>query len=287
MLGNSNKVTPGNFSCSLSSEGASETPGVSSTMEHGIPGNSTRPHIYRYKQGCIYARNLSSGNTNLCCVKFSLKEHVLTVSMFGTLSTITCTFTLDVSLSPVGKQCSNVTVFRPNKRTLDLIWGHGGWLWHFWLWVCFSPQRKPAVLRGVDLGPCLQKWTVEYLRQRGSDKEVKIHVSTVPQMDFLRKNFVYKWAPSLTHAHRNGECTETNRVSAALFFHRTLPFNEFVKRASESKHSDFFLCEVMVIIKMIMKILCIVYILVFVIESECYCRMRATTFARWERTCAR
>ncbi|CAK6973909.1 tRNA wybutosine-synthesizing protein 5 [Scomber scombrus] len=34
-------------------------------------------------------------------------------------------------------------------------------------------------------------------------------------MDFLHKNFAYK----------------------------TLPFNEFVKRASEKKHSDFFLCE--------------------------------------------
>lgn len=54
------------------------------------------------------------------------------------------------------------------------------------------PQRKPAVLRGVNLGPCLEKWTVEYLRQRGSEREVKIHVSTVPQMDFLHKNFVYK-----------------------------------------------------------------------------------------------
>lgn len=77
------------------------------------------------------------------------------------------------------------------------------------------PQRKPAVLRGSCLGPCLQKWTVEYLRDRGGDKEVKIHVSAQPQMDFLHKNFAYK----------------------------TLPFKEFVKRASERKHSDFFLCE--------------------------------------------
>ncbi|XP_067458996.1 tRNA wybutosine-synthesizing protein 5 [Thunnus thynnus] len=77
------------------------------------------------------------------------------------------------------------------------------------------PQRRPAVLRGVCLGPCLEKWTVEYLGQKGGNKEVKIHVSTVPQMNFLHKNFVYK----------------------------TLPFNEFVKRASEKKHSDFFLCE--------------------------------------------
>lgn len=56
--------------------------------------------------------------------------------------------------------------------------------------VCF--QRRPAVLRGVSLGPCLGKWTVEYLGQKGGDKEVKIHVSAVPQMDFLRKNFAYK-----------------------------------------------------------------------------------------------
>ncbi|KAM8856618.1 LOW QUALITY PROTEIN: tRNA wybutosine-synthesizing protein 5 [Spinachia spinachia] len=77
------------------------------------------------------------------------------------------------------------------------------------------PKRRPAVLRGSCLGPCLEKWTVEYLGERGGDKEVKIHVSTQPQMDFLHKNFAYK----------------------------TLPFKEFVKRASERKHSDFFMCE--------------------------------------------
>ncbi|CAG5865888.1 tRNA wybutosine-synthesizing protein 5 [Menidia menidia] len=77
------------------------------------------------------------------------------------------------------------------------------------------PERRPALLRGVNLGECLKKWTVEYISQKGGKREVKIHVSTVPQMDFLRKNFVYK----------------------------TLPFNEFVKRASEKKHSNFFLSE--------------------------------------------
>uniref|UniRef100_A0A8C6TEY2 tRNA-yW synthesizing protein 5 n=1 Tax=Neogobius melanostomus TaxID=47308 RepID=A0A8C6TEY2_9GOBI len=81
--------------------------------------------------------------------------------------------------------------------------------------ACFSFQRRPAVLRGVCLGPCLEKWTAHYLREKGGDMEVKVHVSTVPKMDFLHKNFVYK----------------------------TLPYNEFVKRASEKKHSDFFLCE--------------------------------------------
>ncbi|KAM9850540.1 tRNA wybutosine-synthesizing protein 5 [Aulostomus maculatus] len=77
------------------------------------------------------------------------------------------------------------------------------------------PQRRPAVLRGVSLGPCLDRWTTEYLAQKGGAKDIKVHVSTVPQMNFLHKNFVYK----------------------------TLPFDEFVRRASEQRHSDFFLSE--------------------------------------------
>ncbi|KAL0964063.1 hypothetical protein UPYG_G00317860 [Umbra pygmaea] len=77
------------------------------------------------------------------------------------------------------------------------------------------PMRRPVVLKDVGLGACLDKWTVDYLAQRGGNCEVKIHVSTVPQMDFLHKNFVY----------------------------RTLPFDQFIQRAAEKKHSDFFLCE--------------------------------------------
>uniref|UniRef100_A0A8C6T8S2 tRNA wybutosine-synthesizing protein 5 n=1 Tax=Neogobius melanostomus TaxID=47308 RepID=A0A8C6T8S2_9GOBI len=76
------------------------------------------------------------------------------------------------------------------------------------------PKRRPVVLRGVCLGPCLEKWTPHYLREKGGDMEVKVHVSSVPKMDFLHKNF-----------------------------NTTLQYNEFVKRASEKKHSDFFLCE--------------------------------------------
>ena len=53
-------------------------------------------------------------------------------------------------------------------------------------------KRGPAVLRGVGLGPCLEKWTVEYLIQIGGNRDVKVHVSTLPWMDFLGKNFVYR-----------------------------------------------------------------------------------------------
>nr|XP_060637831.1 tRNA wybutosine-synthesizing protein 5 isoform X2 [Anolis sagrei ordinatus] len=77
------------------------------------------------------------------------------------------------------------------------------------------PLRKPAVLKGIDLGPCMTKWTVDYLSQAAGNKEVKVHVSTVQQMDFLSKNFVY----------------------------RTLPFDVFVRRAAEAKHTEYFISE--------------------------------------------
>lgn len=49
------------------------------------------------------------------------------------------------------------------------------------------------MLKGMELGPCTTKWTVDYLSQAAGSKEVKIHVSAVPQMDFLSKNFVYRY----------------------------------------------------------------------------------------------
>ncbi|NXS02625.1 TYW5 protein, partial [Oxylabes madagascariensis] len=77
------------------------------------------------------------------------------------------------------------------------------------------PRRKPVVLTGLELGACTTKWTIDYLSQAEGSKEVKIHVSAVPQMDFLSKNFVY----------------------------RTLPFDVFVRRAAEVKHKEYFLTE--------------------------------------------
>ncbi|XP_072468913.1 tRNA wybutosine-synthesizing protein 5 isoform X2 [Notamacropus eugenii] len=77
------------------------------------------------------------------------------------------------------------------------------------------PQRKPVVLKGIDLGSCTSRWTVDYISQLGGTEEVKIHVSAVPQMDFISKNFVY----------------------------RTLPFDKFVQRAAENKHKEFFISE--------------------------------------------
>ncbi|KAK3589777.1 hypothetical protein CHS0354_021110 [Potamilus streckersoni] len=77
------------------------------------------------------------------------------------------------------------------------------------------PKRFPVILRNVEIGPCQEKWTVEYLAEKGGNKEVKIHVAPTPQMDFIQKNFVY----------------------------RSLPFSEFVLRAAKLKQDKFFISE--------------------------------------------
>lgn len=49
------------------------------------------------------------------------------------------------------------------------------------------------IIRGVDIGSCKEKWTLDYLQSVGGDREVKIHVAAVPQMDFINKNFAYRY----------------------------------------------------------------------------------------------
>ncbi|NXA40744.1 TYW5 protein, partial [Eudromia elegans] len=77
------------------------------------------------------------------------------------------------------------------------------------------PRRRPVVLKGVELGACTRRWSAEYLRRAAGAGAVKVHVSAGPRMDFLRRNFVY----------------------------RTLPFDVFVQRAAEAKHTEYFLSE--------------------------------------------
>ena len=54
-------------------------------------------------------------------------------------------------------------------------------------------NRKPAVLRGFDLGSAPQLWTANYLRDTCGDNPVKVHVSPTNKMDFISKNFAYKY----------------------------------------------------------------------------------------------
>ena len=54
-------------------------------------------------------------------------------------------------------------------------------------------KRKPAVLKGIDLGCAPSLWTPDYLCRKCGEKAVKVHVTPVSRMDFIRKNFVYRY----------------------------------------------------------------------------------------------
>ncbi|XP_055351200.1 tRNA wybutosine-synthesizing protein 5-like [Paramacrobiotus metropolitanus] len=57
-------------------------------------------------------------------------------------------------------------------------------------------QRQPAVLRGIPIGACAEKWTAAYLAQQvGRDKPVSVHESSSNRLRFLDKNFVYRVMP--------------------------------------------------------------------------------------------
>ena len=54
-------------------------------------------------------------------------------------------------------------------------------------------NRRPALLCGVDCGPCQKNWTLQYLREKiGDQREVVVHQATGHHMSFLEKNFVYQ-----------------------------------------------------------------------------------------------
>lgn len=51
---------------------------------------------------------------------------------------------------------------------------------------------EPAVLEGLDIGPCVHLWSPEYLEEMiGSDRSVVVHSCTTDRMTFQEKNFSY------------------------------------------------------------------------------------------------
>ena len=56
--------------------------------------------------------------------------------------------------------------------------------------------RRPAILRNIPIGPCVAKWTPEYLVEAvGNEKLCVVHESTSPRLRFLNKNFTYESMP--------------------------------------------------------------------------------------------
>lgn len=78
-----------------------------------------------------------------------------------------------------------------------------------------SETRKPLIVKGLSLGPCIEKWSIEYLAETVANIPVTVHVSPTGKMSFLKKNFTYM----------------------------KLPFNEFLYRASGQKYYKPILCE--------------------------------------------
>ncbi|XP_059094296.1 tRNA wybutosine-synthesizing protein 5-like [Tigriopus californicus] len=55
-----------------------------------------------------------------------------------------------------------------------------------------QPTRRPAILRGMPVGPCVPAWAdLEHLKRHTPNGPVRIHVTTHAHMDFRRKNFQY------------------------------------------------------------------------------------------------
>ncbi|KAH7398436.1 leucine carboxyl methyltransferase 2 [Pyrenochaeta sp. MPI-SDFR-AT-0127] len=53
-------------------------------------------------------------------------------------------------------------------------------------------NSKPAILGGLDIGPCTKLWTLDYLKEKiGSERELVIHECSSDRMTFKDKNFQY------------------------------------------------------------------------------------------------
>ena len=102
--------------------------------------------------------------------------------------------------------------------------------------------REPAILCGLDLGCAPAKWSPEYLKSKHSKNAVKIHVCPQQQMDFVNRNFAYKYA----YSHQL-KILAYNNYSLSLY--RTLSFGELVQRCSQKWNSEHFICKVIIITK--------------------------------------
>lgn len=114
-------------------------------------------------------------------------------------------------------------------------------------------EKKEETRRWRFMCPRCPRW-ISFTRTLPTSKLTCTHTSLYC---FLRIEHFIKPALSVTQLFKATKSQNVLTVidvntQAAVYLHtchvlhvdRTLPFNEFVKRASEKKHSDFFLCEV-------------------------------------------
>jgi tRNA wybutosine-synthesizing protein 4 len=53
-------------------------------------------------------------------------------------------------------------------------------------------SSKPVIVEGLDIGPCVDLWTLDYLKERiGAERELVVHECASDRMTFKDKNFEY------------------------------------------------------------------------------------------------
>lgn len=55
---------------------------------------------------------------------------------------------------------------------------------------------KPAIIEGLDIGPCTDLWTLDYLKEKlGPERDIVVHECSSDRMTFKDKNFAYVKKP--------------------------------------------------------------------------------------------
>ncbi|KAH6614225.1 hypothetical protein C7974DRAFT_73126 [Boeremia exigua] len=76
---------------------------------------------------------------------------------------------------------------------------------------------KPAIIAGLEIGPCTELWTTEYLESKlGSDRELIVHECSSSAMTFGTKNFTYekRSVSSFFSSIRNGAPSYLRAISS-------------------------------------------------------------------------
>lgn len=113
-----------------------------------------------------------------------------------------------------------------------------GWEWHHCR-LLFAPSANQPCWEGLIWG---HVWKSGQLNISDRKDQIRRWRSTYPLS--RRWTFFAKTSCTSELSHTNAPRNADKPPQLHWFIHRTLPFSEFVKRASERKHSDFFLCEV-------------------------------------------
>lgn len=87
----------------------------------------------------------------------------------------------------------------------------------------------------MDIGSCVKKWTWDYLKEMCGSKSVKVHVSSNPKMDFIKKNFLYRFTILyFTYV------VLSSKYEFLMHF-RTLQFDDFISRIEVKEQNDPFI----------------------------------------------